>query len=452
MELIKHEKNEAGKYEMTVTVDAKAFNEAVERVYRRENKKINIQGFRKGKTPRAVIERMYGVGFFYDDALNDLLPEAFELAVTGSDIDYVGRPDIDVPSVDKENGAEIKFTVELRPELSVKNYKGLEVEKTVNTVEDADIDREIDDLKEKASRVVTVEGRAANNGDVAVIDFEGFDDGKAFEGGKGENFELTLGSGQFIPGFEEQVVGRNAGEEFDINVKFPEEYGASELAGKDCVFKVKLHEIRAKEYLALDDEFAKDVSEFDTLSELKNSIKERLEKENADNADAQVENKLLDLVTDGLEGDVPGAMIEDRIDDMVRDFDSRLRQQSLDIKTYMQYTGMDEHNFRATFKEQADKQVRSRLALEAVVRDAKIDVSDEDLNKEYDRLAEQYKLDVEKVRTFVPERELRNDIKANKAIDLIKESAKIKPVKQKKTAAKKSSSKKTETSDETVSE
>ncbi len=425
MELTQHAKNDGGKYEMTVVVDAKTFNETVDRVYRRENKKISIQGFRKGKAPRAVIERMYGVGFFYEDALNELLPEAFQTAVDGSGIEYVGRPEIDVPVLDREKGAEIKFTVELRPELTVKAYKGLKVEKTVHTVDEHDVEHEIGHLREKASRVVPVEDRAAEKGDVAVIDFEGFVDGTAFEGGKGVKFELTLGSGQFIPGFEDQVAGHSTGEEFDINVRFPEEYGAKELAGKDAVFKIKLHEIRGREYPEVDDEFAKDVSEFDTLEELKNSIRERLVKESEQQADTETENKLLEVLTEGLEGEVPDAMIEDRVDEMARDFDMRLRSQGLDFATYLKYTGTDEKSFRATFKPQAEKQVRSRLALEAVVRDAGIEVTDEEVEKEFGRLAEQNKLDVEKVKTFVPEKELRADLKVNKAIDLIKENADI---------------------------
>lgn len=434
MELTQHAKNDSGKYEMTVVVDSKSFNEAVERVYRRENKKISIQGFRKGKAPRAVIERMYGAGFFYEDALNDILPQAFQTAVEQSGIEYIGRPEIDVPVADKEKGAEIKFTVELRPELTVKGYKGLEAEKTVHTVEESDVEHEIGHLKEKASRVVTVDGRPTQNGDVAVIDFEGFVDGVAFDGGKGERFELTLGSGQFIPGFEDKVAGHSTGEEFDINVKFPDDYSAKELAGKDAVFKIKLHEIRSKEYPEVDDEFAKDVSEFDTLEELKNSIRERLTKENEEAAEAAVENKLLDMVTEGLEGDVPEAMIEDRIDEMSRDFDLRLRSQGMDLATYFRFTGSDEQGFRSSLKPQAEKQVRSRLALEAVARDAEIEVNDEELQKEFERLAEQNKLDIEKVKAFVPEKELRADIRVNKAIDLIKESAKITTVEAKKDA------------------
>ncbi len=434
MELTQHAKNDSGKYEMTVVVDSKSFNEAVERVYRRENKKISIQGFRKGKAPRAVIERMYGIGFFYEDALNDILPQAFQTAVEQSGIEYIGRPEIDVPVADKEKGAEIKFTVELRPELTVKGYKGLEAEKTVHTVEESDVEHEIGHLKEKASRVVTVDGRPAQNGDVAVIDFEGFVDGVAFDGGKGERFELTLGSGQFIPSFEDKVAGHSTGEEFDINVKFPDDYSAKELAGKDAVFKINLHEIRSKEYPEVDDEFAKDVSEFDTLEELKNSIRERLTKENEEAAETAVENKLLDMVTEGLEGDVPEVMIEDRIDERSRDFDLRLRSQGMDLATYFRFTGSDEQGFRSSLKPQAEKQVRSRLALEAVARDAEIEVSDEELQKEFERLAEQNKLDIEKVKAFVPEKELRADIRVNKAIDLIKESAKITTVEAKKDA------------------
>ena len=426
MSLLEHKKLDDGKYELSVAIDAADFMKAVEKVYHRENKKISIQGFRKGKAPRAIIEKMYGEGFFYEDALNDLLPEEFEKAVDEAKIEIVGRPEVDVDEVGKDKDAKVKFTVTLRPELTVKKYKGIAATKKVNTVEDDDVASEIDALREKGSRMVTVDDRAAQDGDITVIDFEGFKDGVAFEGGKGERFELTLGSGQFIPGFEEQIVGHKIGEDFDINVKFPEEYGAEELAGKDVVFKIKLHEIRFKELPAVDDEFAKDVSEFDTLEELKKSIIDRLTKANEDKADHEVEDELVEAMSESVEGDIPEVMIEERMDEMVHDFEYRIQAQGMNMKTYLQYMGMDMENFRKSFRESAEKFVKTRLTLEAVVRSEKIEVVKEEIEKEYARLAEAYKMEVEKIKSFVPEKEMIKDLSVNKAIDLVKESAKIK--------------------------
>lgn len=437
MALIQHNKTDDGKYELVSKVDAGDFLRAVDKVYHRENKKINIQGFRKGKTPRAVIERMYGEDFFYEDALNDLLPDLFAGAVDEAAIDFIGRPGVEVEEVGKESGATIKFTVKLRPELSVKKYKGLSATKTITPVEEADVDAEVGRMQERASRMVTVEDRPAKDGDITDIDFEGFHDGVAFEGGKGENFELTLGSGQFIPGFEEQIVGHNTGDEFDIDIKFPEEYGASELAGQDAEFHIKLNAIRVKELPALDDEFAKDVSEFDTLAELKTDIRDRLQQQNDDRAKAEVENALVDAAAETLEGDIPDEMVQDRTDEMVRDFGYRLSGQGLDLDTYLQYTGFDMENFRNTFKEQAEQYVKTRLTLEAVARAEKIEVTEEDKENEYKKMAEMYNVEADKIKEIIPERDLVADIKVGKAIDIIRDSAKVKEEKAKKETADK---------------
>lgn len=442
MSLIEHKKLDDGQYEMTAKIEAGPFLVAVDKVYRRENKKINIQGFRKGKTPRAVIERMYGEDFFYEDAINDLLPNLFAEAVEEADIEYIGRPVVDVTEANKESGVTVKFVVKLRPELTVKKYKGLSATKIITPVEDTDIDAEISQMQEKNSRMVTVEDRAAQDGDITVIDFEGFRDGVPFEGGKGEDFELTLGSGQFIPGFEEQIVGHQTGEEFDITIKFPEEYGAQDLAGQDAVFHIKLHAIRVKELPELDDEFAKDVSEFDTLADLKADIKKRLQDQNDERSKAEVENALVDAAAETLEGDIPDEMIEDRIDDMVRDFAYRLSGQGMDIETYLKYTGFDMENFRTTFKEQAEKYVKTRLTLEAVAREEAIEVTDEDKENEYKKMSEMYDVEVEKIKEIIPEKDLIADIKVGKAIDIIRDSAKIKEEKAKKEDETKSAEKK----------
>lgn len=423
---IKEQKEiENGKVEIVAAIDAPTFLKTLEKIYHREVKKINVQGFRKGKVPRAVIERMYGEDFFYDDAIRELMPEHFDKVVKESGIQFIGRPDIDVVSADKTDGVTVKFVLKKRPELKVKKYKGLAASKVVHTVSDADIDAEIDRYRDKGSRMVVVEDRAAQDGDTANIDFEGFIGTKAFDGGKGEHYDLVLGSGQFIPGFEGQIVGKKPGDAFDVNVTFPENYGSDELSGKDAVFKVVLHELRAKELPDVDDEFAKDVSEFDTLKEFKADIRAKKQKEMDENDGAALETKLVEMVAEGLEGEIPDEMIEDRVDEMVREFSYRLSAQGMDLGTYLKYTGFDEANFRKTFTEQAEKFVRQRLALEAVVRAEKIEVTEEDKEAEYRRVADQYKMEVDKVKELVSDQELAADLRVNKAIDAIRESAKI---------------------------
>ena len=437
MALTKHNATEDGRYELTVKIDAADFNKKVDAVYRRENKKINIQGFRKGKTPRAVIERMYGADFFYEDALNELLPTEFDNAITESNIDFIGKPDIDVPDIDKEKGVTIVFTVKLRPALAVGKYKGIAGTRAAVNVEDAEVDAEIDKKLEQASRMVSVDDRAAKNDDITNIDFEGFLDGKAFEGGKGEQHDLTLGAGQFIPGFEEQVLGHNVGDEFDIKVDFPEDYGSEELAGKEATFKIKINEIRVKELPELDDEFAKDVSEFDTLKELREDIKKHLAEHKEEHAKADLENELVDAVTETLEGDVPDEMVDDRVEEMVRDFAYRLRSQGLDMQTYLKYTGADEAAMKEGFKDQALKFVRTRLALEAVARAEKIEVADADIDAELAKLAKQYDMEADKIKDIMPHKELVADIKVGKAIEIIVENAKVKEEKAKAKKAEK---------------
>lgn len=432
MALIEHHKTEDGQYELVSKVDAGPFLVAVDKAYRRENKKINIQGFRKGKTPRAVIERMYGEDFFYEDAINDLLPNLFADAIEEAGIEYIGRPAIDVEEAGVKSGLTVKFTVKLRPELAVKKYKGVSGTKVITPVEQTDINEEIDRMRERASRMVSVEDRPAQDGDTVTIDFEGFKDGVPFEGGKGEDYDLVLGSGQFIPGFEEKVVGHNAGDEFDIDIQFPEEYGAADLAGQDAVFHIKLKAIRFKELPELDDEFAKDVSEFDTLAELKKDIQKKLQDESDERAKTQLENDLVDAVAETLEGDIPDEMVEDRMDEMVRDFDYRLRSQGMDLETYLKYTGFDMENFRNTFKEQAQKHVKTRLALEAVACAEKIGVSEEDKEKEYKKLSEMYNVEADKIKEIIPEKEIVADIQVSKAIDVIRDNAKVKEEKAKK--------------------
>ena len=424
MKLVKNEKLEKSMVELQFSVDAETFRAAVDKAYKREGKKYNVPGFRKGKAPRAMIEKMYGADIFHYDAINDLFPENYEAAVKEAGLEVVGQPEVDVVSMSMDEGVVLKAVVPVKPEVTVGEYTGLKVTRKVTAVEDADVEAEITRMQERNGRMITREGKA-ENGDTADIDFEGFVDGVAFEGGKGEHYSLVLGSNSFIPGFEEQVVGHEAGEEFDVNVTFPEQYHAAELAGKPAVFKIKLHEVKYKELPALDDEFAKDVSEYDTLDELRASIRKEMEERNAKQADVQVENDLVDQVIATLEGEIPEAMYESRMDDMVRDFEYRLSQQGLKLEMYLQYMGQTLETFRASYKEQAETQVKIRLALEAIAAKEKLEASDEDFNAEVKRIADQYKMEEDKVRELVDEKAVKADLAVNKAIDFIKEKAEI---------------------------
>ena len=421
MNLVKSEKLEKNQHELQFSIDAASFNDAIAKAYKREAGKYNIPGFRKGKAPRHMIEKMYGEDVFQYSAVNDLFPAEYDKAVEASGIEPVDRPEVDIVSMNTEDGVVLKAVVTVKPEMKVGNYIGLKAEKAANTVEDAAV---VNRLRERNARLVAREGKA-QDGDITDIDFEGFVDGEAFDGGKGEHFSLTLGSGQFIPGFEEQIVGHEAGEEFDVNVTFPEDYHAKELAGKAAVFKVKLNEVQYKELPVADDEFAKDVSEYDTLDEFKASIRKNMEEAAEKQAELEVENALVDQLVATLEGDIPPVMIETRIDEMVRDFDYRLSQQGLRLADYLKYIGGDEAKFREGFKEQAEKQVKMRLALEAVAKAENIEASEEDFENEVKRIADTYKMEVEKVRSIIPVAEVKKDLAVNKAIDFIKSKAEI---------------------------
>jgi len=411
-------------HELQFSVDAETFKAAIEKAYKREGKKYNVPGFRKGHAPRAVIEKMYGADIFHYDAINDLFPEAYEAAVVESGIQPVGRPEADVVSESLEDGVVLKVTVAVKPEIKVGNYTGLKATKKVNTVDDADVEAELVRMQNRNGRIITREGKA-ENGDTVDMDFEGFVDGVAFEGGKAEHYSLVLGSGSFIPGFEDQLIGHEAGEEFDVNVTFPEEYQAKELAGKAAVFKIKLHEVKTKELPALDDEFAKDVSEYDTLDELKASIRKGMEEQNEKQAALAVENDLVDQVIATIEGDIPEAMYEARMDEAVRDFEYRLAQQGLKLDMYLQYMGQTMESFRASFREQAEKQVKIRLALEAVAAAEQIAATDEELEAELQRVADNYKMELAKVKELVNADEVKKDLAVNKAIDFIRDHAEI---------------------------
>ena len=424
-------KVETNRVKLEIEVGAEEFEKAVAAAYKKNIGKINVPGFRKGKAPRAYVEKIYGEGVFYEDAVNAIYPSALEEAITASGYEYVeDQIDFDVTSVGKD-GLQFTAVITVKPEIEVTEYKGLKAAKKAVSVKEADINAELAKMQDRNSRLVTVEDRAAENGDTVVFDFDGYVDDVAFEGGKSENFSLVLGSGQFIPGFEDQIVGKKPEEEFDVNVTFPEEYHATELAGKPAVFKCKLHEIKVKELPELNDDFAKDCSDFDTLDELKADVKANLKKQKDAAADEAFETDIINLLVENVKGEIPEAMYNNRVDDNVRDFAYRLQAQGLDLDTYLKYTGMDMDSFRAGFREQAEKTVKVRLALEKIVELENIVPTAEDIEARFAEYAEQYKMDVEKIKSFIPEKELAADLAVSKAMELVKTSA-VKPTKTKK--------------------
>ncbi|MBR6735740.1 MAG: trigger factor [Oscillospiraceae bacterium] len=421
--LVSKNQIEASKYELIVTVDAEAFETAVQAVYKKNVKKFQVPGFRQGKAPRKTIEKLYGEQIFFEEAVNSVAPGALEAAYAESGLEIVVRPEVEVTALSKEEGVTFKAICIVKPEVTVKAYKGLPAAKESTEVTEEEIAAEVDRMRSRNARTVSVEDRAAQLDDLTVIDFEGFVDGVAFEGGKAEGFSLTLGSGQFIPGFEDQIVGHNIGDEFDVNVTFPEEYHAENLKGQPAVFKVKLHEISTRELPVADDEFAKDVSEFDTLDELKADIAGKLASVKEKRANDAFENALIDGVIANMEGEIPAEMFEARVDEMMADFEQRLSSQGLGLDMYLQYTGMTKESMRETFKEQATKQVKIALALEKIVEMEGIEVSDEEINAEAEAIAAQYEgVDVEQVK-LVLGAQLKNDAAQKKAVELIKSTA-----------------------------
>lgn len=414
---------ETNKHELVVEVDGKTFTDAVNSVYRKEVKKISIPGFRKGKAPKAIIEKMYGEGVFYDDAIENIYPTALADAVEEAKLDVVAVDNVSVEEVGKD-GLTFKAVVVVKPEVEISDYEGIQVTPKSTEVTEELVNEEIDKQRDKNSRLVTVEDRPAQDGDITVIDFEGFVDGEAFEGGKAENFNLTLGSGQFIPGFEEQIVGKNTGDEFTIKVTFPEEYQVDELAGKESEFKIKLHEIKAKELPELDNDFVMDVSDKETVEEYKAQVTDELAEKLQKESDADVENQLIAKLCELLKGEIPEAMYDNKVNEMMREFDMRLRSQGLDMNTYLQYMGMDAEAVKNSYKPEAEKRVKLRLALEKIAQQQGFtDVSDEDLEAEYSRLADTYKMDIDKVKAAIAADELKKDIAVEKAMDFVKESA-----------------------------
>ena len=417
------EKFETNVYALEISIESDAFKAAVSKAYAKNKGKYNVPGFRKGKAPKHIIETYYGKEVFWYDAIDAEYPVLFDEAVKEAGIVPVAAPfDDEIVSLD-ENGFVIKLKVTVKPEVELKAYKGIKAEKEKVTVKKTEVKEEVERALEKDAKLVTVEGKAAKKGDIATIDFEGFVDGVAFEGGKGENYDLELGSGNFIPGFEDQVIGHKTGEEFDIDVTFPEDYGAEDLAGKACVFKIKLHKIMKKELPKYDDEFVKDISEFDTIADYEKSLEEEIKARKEAAADRAFENAVMDTLVDNVVAEIPAAMIEKEIDNQVSEFEYRLRAQGLAMDMYLQYLGMDIATLRDSYKEGAEKQVKLRLALEKITELEKIEISDEDVETELKSYADAYDMPLDKIKTLVSAEDVKADLACRKAMDIVKETA-----------------------------
>ena len=434
MELKNTEKQEHSVVALTIEITKAEFEAAKDKAFKKTGKNITVPGFRKGKAPRKMIEKLYGEGVFFEEAFNIIYPDAMEMAVEKSGIKPVGRADVDLGDPAEEGGLTIIAKVPVEPEVELGEYKGIEAEKETVKVLQADVKAELNRMAQRFARTETVERKAKKN-DTVDIDFEGFVDGVAFEGGKAEHHELTLGSGAFIPGFEDQLIGCKAGDEKDVVVTFPEEYHAKELAGKEATFKCKVHKVEETILPEIDDEFAKDVSDTcETLDDLKKEITERLKAERQEAADNAFEEKVLDAVIDGMKADIPAAMIDAQVDTIVQDFGYRLQMQGMGLEQYLKMTGTEMGAFRAMFQSQAERQVKTRLALQKVVELEGITVSDKELEEEYAKMAEQYKMEVEKVKANVSKEALEGDLKISNALEFIKKNAKVKKAAKKKAA------------------
>ncbi len=435
MSLIKKELTEKSGFTMEFSVSKEVYEKAELAAYKKNVKSINIPGFRKGKAPKAIIEKFYGKDIWFEDAINECIPEAFEAAVKEAGLDIVGQPQFDLVSNDGD--IVLKAVGFVKPEVTIEGYKGIAVEKKVDAVTDADVDAEVENARKRNARTVEVTDRCAAMNDIANINYEGSVDGVPFDGGKGDNHDLTLGSGAFIPGFEEQIVGKSIGEEFDVNVTFPEEYHAKELAGKAAVFKAKLNSLKVEELPALDDEFAKDVSEFDTLAEYKADIKAKMEKKNEDKAEAEVDNALAEALMEKLVAEIPEPMFAAETENYVRDYDMRLRQSGLDLQTYFKYTGLTLEALREQMRPQAERQVKVRLALEKIAALEELTASEEEIEAEYKRISEAYNVPVEQVKSMVAAEDLKADLVVGAAMKLVRENAKIGAPKAKRASTKK---------------
>ena len=423
MALKSSNKVETNVYELEITVDAETFTEACKKAYLKQRKSIQIPGFRKGKATQGMIEKVYGEGAFYEEALEIVYPEAVGAAFEEAGLNVIDQPsDVEFPTMSKTEGVVIKMKVTTYPEVKLGEYKGIKGKMLDTEVTDEDVDTELKNMQERNSRLVTVEDRESAMGDTCDINFEGFVDDVAFDGGKGENYPLELGSNSFIPGFEEQVAGHKAGEEFDVNVTFPEQYEPS-LAGKDAIFKCKINEIKVKEPPELDDEFAKDVSEFDTLDELKDDLKKQIAERKEANAKTDFENQIIEQICENMEVEIPECMFTQKCDEMVQDYAYRLQMQGLDLNTYLQYLGQTMDQFKEQFMEGAKQQVNTKLALDAIVKAENIEASEEEIEAEVNKLAEQYNMEADKIKAAVPAEQLSSDITTRKAVDFIVDNA-----------------------------
>ncbi|CAH2214700.1 trigger factor [Tepidibacter aestuarii] len=424
-ELIKKEQNEVT---LKITVEKDEFKKANDKAYDKLKGRFNIAGFRKGKAPKKLIEAQYGKGVFFDEAINIVFPEAYSKAIEDLKLDPVDRPELDVEEIGDDKDLVLIAKVTVKPEVKLGEYKGIEIEKIEYTVKEEDVDNKIEEMRNQNSRLINVEDRAVQNDDTAVIDFEGFVDGEAFDGGKGENHNLVIGSGSFIPGFEEQLVGANVGDEVKVNVTFPEEYHAENLAGKEALFVVNVKEIKVKEMPALDDEFAKDVSEFDTLEELKSDVKAKLEEAAKKNEEAELRNKAVEKAAEAAEIEIPEVMVDNQVNNMLRDFDQQLQMQGLNLENYVKFTGMKIEDLKAQMREDAQKRVKTSLVLEAISGKEGIEVSDEELNNEIAQMASMYKMEADKFKETLREQDMdyfKENVVVKKTIDLLVDSAKI---------------------------
>ncbi|AXU62395.1 TPA: trigger factor [Clostridioides difficile] len=424
-ELIKKEGN---KVTLKITVDNNKFEAAVNKAYNKSRNKYNIPGFRKGKAPRIVIETQYGKGIFYNDAIEILFPEVYPEAIKELDIDPIDNPDLDIEEISKDNGLVMVLNVEVKPEFELGNYKGIEIAKVENTVSDENVDAKLQEMVEKNARLVSVEDKALEDGDTAIIDFEGFENGVAFDGGKGENYNLVIGSNTFIPGFEEQLLGKKAGEEVEVNVTFPEEYHSQDLAGKPVVFNVKINDVKVKELSALDDEFAKDTSEFDSLDELKADVRAKLEEEAKNRADAETRNSVVEKVAENTEIEIPEVMIQHQIDNMLNELNYQLQYQGFGLQQLLEMTGRTMEELREERKEDAKKLVKSSLVLEAITKAEGIEATEEEFKAELEKMASAYNMEVEKIEASLRDadkEDIKGQIKIRKTIDLLVDNATI---------------------------
>ena len=416
-------KTDVNTTELVITIDAAAFEAAVEKEYQRQKKNIQIKGFRKGKVPRKLAEREFGEGAFYEGAINALLGPELDAAVKETNIELVDRPNVEVTSIDKETGVELKAICVTKPEIEIADYKGIKAAKKVAEITDADIDKQIEIVRKKNARIVSVDDRAAQMDDEVTIDFEGFFGDEAFEGGKGEDHPLKLGSGQFIPGFEEQIVGHNIGDEFDVVVTFPEDYHMTDYAGKEATFKTKLKAISYEELPEINDDLIKDATEFDSVDEYRADIRTKLEDAAVKQADSSYEAAILNALIEKVDSPIPNCMFEQRIDTLIHSFEQQLQQQGMSLKMYCQYTGMDTDSIRETYRDRAVSEVKLRLALEKIAELENIEISDEELNNSLSEIAAANKVDVETLKRFIPVDEYVTDMKVQKAVDLVKENA-----------------------------